>query len=384
MARDYYEVLGVAREASFEEIKRSYRKLAREQHPDVNAHRREEAEAAFKEIGEAYAVLSDEQKRAMYDRYGEAGLNGGASDFGGAGVGINDIFEVFFGGGGFGGDVGGRTQESTRRGADLRYDLQLTLEESYAGVTKELKVPCLVRCDTCEGSGAAPGTQAQLCTGCGGRGRVQQVRETFFGRFVQEAPCARCAGSGKYIPNPCGTCRGDGRKRGQRNVTVRIPAGVDEGDRVRVTGAGEEGQQNAAPGDLYCFITIEPNQKFQRRGDDVLFAMSISFAQAALGDTIEVPTLARNDAGEPVMEAIEIPAGTQNATPFRISNKGFPRSRGGERRGDQICIARVITPTKLSERQKELFRELAELSHEHLDEQPRGFFDKLKDALGVD
>lgn len=384
MARDYYEVLGVAREATFEEIKRSYRKLAREHHPDVNAHRREQAEAHFKEIGEAYAVLSDEQKRAVYDRYGEAGLNGGASDFGGAGVGINDIFEVFFGGGAGGVDVGGRARESTRRGADLRYDLTLTLEESYAGVTKVLKVPCLVRCETCTGTGAEPGTQAQLCTGCGGRGRIQQVRETFFGRFVQEAPCARCGGSGKFIPNPCGKCKGEGRVRGQREVTVRIPSGVDEGDRVRVTGSGEEGQQGAGPGDLYCFIAIETHREFQRRGDDVLYALPISFSQAALGDTVEVLTLARDENGEPIKETIEIPAGTQNASPFKIYGKGFPRQRGGERRGDQICITRVVTPIKLNERQKELFRELADLSDEHLDEQPRGFFDKLKDALGVD
>jgi molecular chaperone DnaJ len=384
MARDYYEVLGVSREASFDEIKRSYRRMAREHHPDVNAHRREEAEAHFKEIGEAYAVLSDEQKRGLYDRYGEAGLNGGASDFGGAGVGLNDIFEVFFGGGMGGADVGGRARESSRRGADLRYNLSLTLEETYAGVTKELKVPCLVRCETCAGSGAEPGTQAQLCTGCGGRGQVQQVRDTFFGRFVQEAPCARCGGSGKFIPNPCPTCRGEGRMRGQRAVTVRIPAGVDEGDRVRVTGSGEEGQQGAPAGDLYCFISVESHRDFQRRGDDVLYALPLSFAQAALGDSVEVLTLARDASGEPIKETIEIPAGTQNAAPFRIPGRGFPRQRGGERRGDQICIARVVTPTRLNERQKELFRELATLSDEHLEEQPRGFFDKLKDALGVD
>lgn len=384
MARDYYEVLGVPREASFDEVKKAYRRLAREHHPDVNAHRREEAEAAFKEIGEAYAVLSDQQKRELYDRYGEAGLNGGMGgpDFGGANVG--DIFEVFFGGGGFGGMGGSRASESTRRGADLRYDLRLTLEETYAGVAKELKIPCLVRCDTCGGSGAAPGTTPETCSGCGGHGRVQQVRDTFFGRFVQEAPCARCGGSGKFITTPCTSCKGDGRVRGQRDVNVRIPAGVEEGDRVRVTGAGEEGAHGAGPGDLYCFISVESHPNFQRRGNDVLYALSLSFSQAALGDTVEVPTLERDENGEIIRETVEIPAGTQNAAPFRIYNKGFPLDRGGVRRGDQICIARVITPKKLSERQKELLRELATLSDEHLDEQPRGFFDRLKDALGVD
>lgn len=382
MPRDYYEVLGVERTSSFEEIKRTYRKLAREHHPDVNAHRREEAEEAFKEIGEAYGVLSDQQKRQVYDQYGHAGLNGGGGgpDFGG--VGVNDIFEVFFGGGFGGGD--GRARESSRRGADLRYDLALTLEETYAGVTKDLKIQCLVSCGECSGSGAAPGTTPQLCVACAGRGRVQQVRETFFGRFVQEAPCARCGGNGKFIPTPCPKCKGDGRVRGNRNVNVRIPAGVDEGDRVRVTGSGEEGQQGAGPGDLYCFISIQSHEKFQRRGDDVLFAMPLSFAQAALGDTIDVPTLERDDNGEIVVEKIEVPAGTQNTTPFRITGKGFPRARGGDRRGDQIAIARVVTPTRLNDRQKELMREFASLSDERLDEHPRGFFDKLKDALGVE
>lgn len=384
MARDYYEVLGVSREASFEEIKRTYRKLAREHHPDVNADRREEAEAQFKEIGEAYGVLSDEQKRGVYDRYGAAGLNGGAGgpDFSGANVG--DIFEVFFGGGFGGGESGGRARESTRRGSDLRYDLSLTLEEVYAGVVKDLKVPCLVRCGECSGSGAAIGTQPELCTACAGRGRVQQVRDTFFGRFVQEAPCARCGGNGKFIPNPCPKCKGDGRIRGQREVSVKIPSGVDEGDRVRVTGSGEEGAQGAQAGDLYCFIVVETHAKFQRRGDDVLHALPLSFSQAALGDSVEVLTLERDGNGEFIKEKIEIPAGTQNAAPFRIAGKGFPRARGGERRGDQICIARVVVPKKMNERQKELLREFASLNDEHLEEQPRGFFDKLKDALGVD
>jgi molecular chaperone DnaJ len=212
---------------------------------------------------------------------------------------------------------------------------------------------------------------------------VQQVRDTFFGRFVQETPCARCGGSGKFIPTPCPACRGEGRVRGQRNVTVGIPAGVGEGDRVRVPNAGEEGQRDAPSGDLYCFITVEAHPKYQRRNDDVLYALPISFAQAALGDTIEVPTLERNAGGEFVKEKIEIPAGTQNATPFRIYGKGFPRARG-DRRGDQICIARVMTPTKMNDRQKELMREFAALSEGQLEEHPRRLFDKLKDVLGVD
>lgn len=382
MARDYYEVLSVDRNASFEEIRRAYRKLAREQHPDVNANRREEAEAAFKEIGEAYAVLSDEQKRALYDQYGHAGLNGGADFSGGAGVDLGDIFEVFFSGGMGGGDIGGRARESIRRGADLRMDVTLTLEEAFAGVTKKLIVPSLIRCTTCEGRGAAPGTHAESCSGCGGVGRVQQVRQTFFGQFVQEAPCARCGGSGSFIPTPCSTCHGAGRVRGEREVNVQIPAGVDEGDRVRVTGAGEEGQQGAPAGDLYCFISMAAHPAFERRGDDVLHPMSLSFAQAALGDTVEVPTLELDENGAPIKVEVVVPAGTQNSTLFRLSGKGFPNRRG--RSGDQICVARVMVPRKMNERQRELMREFASLDNERVEEHPRGFFNRLKDVLGVE
>ena len=383
MPQDYYEVLGVSKQSTADEIKKAYRKLARENHPDVNAHRREEAEASFKEIGEAYGVLSDEQKRSVYDQYGHAGLNGGA-DFSGAGAGgvnLGDIFDVFFNGG-MGGDAGGRARESVRRGSDLRRDVTLTLEEAYSGVTKKLDVPSLIRCESCEGKGAAPGTSTETCTGCQGLGRVQQVRQTFFGQFVQEAPCVRCGGTGKFIPTPCPKCKGEGRIRGQREVNVQIPPGVDEGDRVRVVGAGEVGQQGSASGDLYCFIYMESHRHFQRREDDVLYAMPISFAQAALGDTIEVPTLELDVSGNPVTAEITIPAGTQNAAYFRLNDKGFSNRRGAH--GDQICVARVVVPKKLTERQKELLREFATLENEHLEEHPRGIFDKIKDVLGVD
>jgi molecular chaperone DnaJ len=211
---------------------------------------------------------------------------------------------------------------------------------------------------------------------------VHQVRQTFFGQFVQEAPCARCGGTGRIIPSPCATCRGEGRVRGVRTVTVQIPPGVDEGDRVRVTGAGEQGQTGAAPGDLYCFIYIEASREFQRHNDNVLYALTLSFPQAALGDTVQVPTLEQNDAREPVMAEVTVPAGTQNGTQFRVAGKGF-RNRYGQR-GDQVCIARVAVPTRLTERQRELLREFAEISQEHPEEQPRGFFDKLKDVFGVD
>ncbi len=378
MARDYYETLGVSRSATVDEIRKSYRKLAREHHPDVNPQRRDEAEAQFKEIGAAYNVLSDEQKRAQYDRYGEAGVGGnGGPDISGAG-GLGDLFEVFFGGGGIGGQ---RARDDIRRGSDVRVDVRLTLEECWAGVTKELKIPTLLGCKTCSGSGAAPGTSPINCVQCAGSGRVREVRNTFFGQFVQEAPCPRCSGRGKLIETPCPTCRGEGRTRGERSVTIAIPPGVDEGDRVRVNGSGEDGQSGSPPGDLYCFISVEESQHFQRRENDVLHVMTLSYAQAALGDTIDVDTLEKNGA-ERVQVEVNVPAGTQNGALFRVGGKGFT-TRGGYR-GDQVCVARVVVPKNLSERQKELLREFAEIEKEQIEEQPRGFFDKLKDAFGLD
>lgn len=381
MAKDFYATLGVERGSSADEIRRAYRKLAREHHPDVNPDRREEAEARFKEITEAYGVLSDENKRALYDRYGEAGLNGAGgvgADFGG---GIGDLFEVFFGGAGGGGGVGGRAREDLRRGSDLRIDVSLSLEECWAGVTRELRVPAMLRCKTCNGDGSAPGSKPEVCQQCSGQGRVREVRNTFFGQFVQEAPCPRCAGRGKIVVNPCADCRGEGRVRDERRVTVSIPPGVDEGDRVRVTSAGEDGTQGAPAGDLYCFIYVERHELFQRHENDVLHVIPLSFPQATLGDVLKVPTLERNG-DEPVMTEVTIPAGTQNGATFRLTGKGFT-TRGGHR-GDQICVARVVVPKKLTDRQRELLREWAEIEKEHPQEQPRGLFNRIKDVIGID
>lgn len=382
MARDFYQTLGVERGASADEIRKAYRRLAREHHPDVNPHRKEEAEAQFKEVSDAYAVLSDEQKRAVYDRYGEDGLNGagGAADFGGVASGLGDLFEVFFGGaGGVGG--GGRTREDLGRGSDLRYDLSLTLEECWAGVTKELTVPSMLTCKTCSGSGAAPGTKPETCVQCAGAGRVREVRNTFFGQFVQEAPCPRCGGRGKLIPTPCHNCKGEGRVRDERKLSVSIPPGVGEGDRVRVVGGGEDGQNGSPSGDLYCFIYVEEHAQFQRRDNDVLHIMPLSFGQATLGDLVSVPTLER-DGEKPIMAEVTVPSGTQPGATFRISGKGFT-TRGGYR-GDQVCVARVVVPKKLTDRQKELLREFSEIEKEELQEQPRGFFGRIKDAIGLD
>lgn len=378
MPRDYYEVLGVERSATADEIRKAYRALARQHHPDVNPHRHEEAEAMFKEVGEAWNVLSDDQKRARYDRFGHEGVNGAAAgpDFGGSG-GLGDLFEVFFGAQA----AQGRGREDLRRGSDIRADVTLTLEECWAGVTRELTIPTLRSCATCSGSGAAPGTSPESCSACRGTGRLKEVRNTFFGQFIQEAPCARCGGTGRFNPTPCPTCRGEGRTRGERVVSVAIPAGVGEDDRVRVVGGGEDGQFGSPPGDLYCFIYVAEHQEFQRRDHDVLHIMPISFVQAALGDSVQVPTLEQGPDG-PVMSELVIPAGTQNGTTFRISNKGFT-ARGGQR-GDQVCLTRVTVPKKLTERQRELLREFAEISSEQIEEHPRGFFNRLKDAFGFD
>lgn len=383
MARDYYETLGVQKTASADEIRRAYRKLAKEHHPDVNPDNKGEAEAKFKEVGEAYNVLSDEDKRARYDRFGPEGVGGagggaGGVDFGGMGGGLGDLFEVFFSGAA---GAGSRAREDLRRGSDLRVDVSMTLEECWAGVTKDLQVPSMLTCKTCKGNGSAPGTTPETCIQCAGAGRVREVRQTFFGQFVQEAPCPRCSGRGRIITSPCQTCKGEGRTRGERGVTVSIPPGVDEGDRVRIVGAGEDGQQGSPPGDLYCFIYAEPHAEFQRRDNDVLHIMPISFAQAALGDSIQAPTLEMNG-DERLGHEVNIPAGTQNGATFRVSGKGFT-TRGGYR-GDQVCVARVTVPKKLNERQKELLREFAEIENQHVEEHPRGFFGRIKDAIGLD
>lgn len=377
MTIDYYEVLSVTREASPEEIKKAYRALAREWHPDANPHRRDEAEAKIKEINFAYGVLSDSEKRARYDRFGADGVDGNM----GPGVGgMGDIFDIFFNGGaGFGG--GGNVREQVRRGGDLRLNLQMSLEEIWAGTTRDLEIPTRLKCGTCEGNGAAPGTQPETCPACNGAGRVREVRQTFFGQFAQEAPCTRCGGRGQVVATPCPTCNGEGRVRGKRSVKVDIPAGVDEGDRVRVMGAGEDGEAGAPAGDLYCVIYVQANERFERSENDVLTVLPLSFPQAALGDTVSLPTLEQKD-GEAVNATVTIPAGTQNGAQFRVAGKGFPDRYG--RRGDQICVARIAVPRSLDERQKELLREFAEISHERPDEHPRGFFHKIKDAFGME
>lgn len=370
--RDYYEVLGVSREASADEIKKAYRKLARQYHPDANPDSKE-AEAKFKEVAEAYEVLSDSEKRAGYDRFGHAAGNGqgfggfsggfGGADFGG----FSDIFDMFFGG------SGGRRRNGPEKGSDLRIDVEMSFKEAAFGLEKDLKVPRIETCGTCNGSGAAPGTKVDTCPVCSGTGQVQYAQSTPFGRIVQSRTCDRCRGNGKLIEKPCATCHGAGQVRKTRNIHVKIPAGVDTGTRLRVAGEGEAGLRGGPRGDLYVYIHVRPHKIFKRDGNDVICEIPISFAQAALGDEIDVPTLEET-------ATVKIPEGTQHGTIFRLRGKGIP-DVSGYGRGDQHVIVKVVTPTKLNDEQKLLLRQFAQLSGDSLRETEKGFFEKVKDAF---
>ncbi|HZS93127.1 MAG TPA: molecular chaperone DnaJ [Chloroflexota bacterium] len=372
--RDYYEVLGVARGVSEEELKRAFRKLARQYHPDVN--KSPEAESRFKEIGEAYDVLSDPEKRRIYDQFGHAGLNsqgyGGFQGFEGFGS-FADIFEQFdsF----FGGAARAGSRRGPQRGADLRYDLEISFEEAAFGTEKTLDIPRQETCETCHGSGAAPNTQPQTCPQCNGTGEVRRVQQSVFGQFVNVTACSRCQGEGKIITTPCPECRGQGRVRKMRKLTVKIPAGVDNGQQIRLSGEGESGPKGGPPGNLYVVLEVRPHRIFKREGSDVFYELPISFAQAALGDEIEVPTIDGS-------EMLVVPGGTQTGKTFRLREKGIPHLRGMGR-GDQYVTVRVSTPTQLSSRERQLFEELAKLEEHQIKPQERGFFDRVKDSLGI-
>lgn len=370
--RDYYEVLGVARNASADEIKKAYRKLARQYHPDANPDD-PDAEAKFKEISEAYVVLSDPEKRANYDRFGHAGVDGqGFGGFGGFGDfgGLGDIFEMFFGG-------GTRRRTGPERGPDIRTDLEITLKEAAFGLERDIKIPRVETCSTCGGTGAAAGTRPRTCPACDGTGQVQFAQSTPFGRIVQSRTCDRCRGTGQVIEKPCPTCHGAGQVRKSRSIKVKVPPGVDNGTRLRLAGEGEAGLRGGPPGDLYVYIHVKPHRFFKREGDDLICEVPISFAQAALGDELEVPTLEGST-------RLRIPEGTQTGTVFRIKGKGIPHVNGYGR-GDQHVRVKVVTPSKLSERQKELLKEFARLGGEQLQSPgytgEKSFFEKMRDAF---
>ena len=373
--RDYYETLGVSRGASEDDLKKAYRRLAKQYHPDANKD--QGAEARFIEINEAYETLSDPQKRAIYDRYGHAGLNGssgagGFGDFSGFSS-INDLFETFFAGA-----TGTQRRTGTQRGADLRYDLTISFEEAVFGCQKEIELPRWEACSNCKGSGAQPGTSTTRCSSCQGTGEIRRVQQSIFGQFVNVTMCERCRGEGKVITTPCEKCRGQGRVRNNRRVVVNIPAGVDDGINVRVTGEGEVSSRGGTPGNLYVILTVKSHPFFKRQGNDILYELPISFSQAALGDEVEIPTVD----GKSTM--LKIPAGTQSNRSFRLKGMGVPVVHSSAR-GDEHVIVKVVTPTNLSPDQKRLLEDFARLEKEQSEQNDknifRNLFEKTKDVF---
>lgn len=371
--RDYYEVLEVERGASDAEIKRAFRKLAQKWHPDVN--KSEEAHERFKEVNEAYQILSDPQRRQVYDTYGRAGLGGpgeaGFGDFGSAFGGFGDIFDAFFGG----------TQPGVRRGrppagSDLRYDLRISFEEAVTGTEKEIEFPVLDRCPTCSGSGAAPGANVTTCPQCGGRGEVRTVRQTMLGQMVNVAPCPRCRGEGRTIDSPCPTCHGDGRTERRKKLRVTIPAGIDEGHQIRLSNEGEAGPRGGPSGSLYVAVHVTPHRSLKRDGTELYYELDVSIAQAALGTRVRVPTVE----GE---EEVEVKPGTQPGAEVRLRGRGVPHLRRSATRGDLHVLVRVVVPTKLTRSQREHLEAYAADAGEAVGTGANaGILERMRDALG--
>ncbi len=363
--RDYYEVLGVPKDASKDQLKAAYRKLALQYHPDRN--KSAGAEDRFKEISEAYAVLSDDTKRAQYDRFGHEGIQGrytpedifrtvnfdeifrdmGFGGFGGFG---GSIFDVFFG------NMTG-SGRGAKRGADLRYDLDVTLEQVASGLTTEIEVPRTERCSVCNGSGAKPGSNPRVCTECGGRGQVQRVSSSGFAQFVRVETCRACRGRGQVLENPCRNCKGNGTVQKKRGISVKLPAGIEDEASLRLRGEGDAGDIQAPPGDLYVVCHVLPHRIFARRDNDLFCETSISMADATLGTTVQVPTI------DGKMAEVNVPQGTQSGTVLRLKGKGLP-ALGGSSRGNELVTIRVNVPTKISEKQKELMKQFRELDED--------------------
>ena len=369
--RDYYEILGVSRAASEQEIKSAYRRLAVKYHPDKNPND-SAAEEKFKEAAEAYSVLQDSEQRRRYDRFGHAGVSSGAGagSWGAPGFGgIEDILGDLFGFGDvFGGARSGSRRSAAQRGADLRYDLEISLEEAANGITAQLRIPRLEGCEACKGSGAAPGTTAETCQTCQGTGQVRYQQ----GFFSVARTCNACRGAGQVIKTPCKDCKGAGRVQREKQMEVKIPAGVETGSRLRVQGEGEAGTQGGPAGDLYVVIHVAEHEEFERQGNNLYEAVPITFAQAALGADILVKTLD----GE---EKLKIPMGTQTGTVFRLKGKGMPQL-GGRGKGDLFVSVSVVTPTSLTREQRKLLEQLAEVESKDLD--GKGLVDKVRDIFG--
>lgn len=377
--RDYYDTLGVGKNATDDEIKKAFRKLAKKYHPDVNQSD-SSSEAKFKEISEAYEVLSDAQKRGKYDQYGHAAFEqggfdggfGGFSGFGGFGD-FGDIFESFFDGG-FGGRSS-RTRRGPQRGNDLKYRVEITFEQAAFGIDKEISFTRTEFCDTCEGSGAKPGTSRETCKHCNGTGQVQQKHNTPLGSFMSVKDCDVCRGEGKINTNPCDTCGGNGKVRKKVKLNIKIPAGIDNGQTISLRGEGEPGAKGGPSGDLYVDVIVKPHTIFKRNGNDIMCEIPVTFVQGALGAELEVPTL------EGAIK-YTIPEGTQTGTVFKIKGKGIPSIRGTGR-GDLYLKTNIEVPRKLDDKQKAVLREFASISGDEVYEQRRSFFDKMKTALGL-
>ena len=375
--RDYYETLGVKRNASEQDLKSAYRTLAKEFHPDRNAGDKD-AERKFKEVSEAYEALKDPQKRAAYDQFGHAAFEGGRGGPGGQGgfgpdfaSSMSDIFDDLFGefmGGRRGGPQGGRGGTGRERGADLRYNLEINLAEAYAGKTAQIRVPASVSCETCAGSGAKAGTKPKTCSTCGGMGKVRASQ----GFFTIERTCPTCQGRGDTIDEPCANCSGAGRITKERTLSVNIPAGVEDGTRIRLAGEGEAGMRGGPTGDLYIFLSIKPHEFFQRDGSDVFCKVPIAMTTAALGGQIEVPTL------EGTTTRVKVPEGSESGTQFRLKGKGMPVLRS-KVTGDMYIQVEVETPKNLTRRQRELLEEFEKSSHKETSPESAGFFSRVKD-----
>lgn len=373
--RDYYEVLGVSKSASESDLKSAFRNLARKYHPDVSDV--PNAEERFKEINEAYHVLSDDEKRAAYDRFGHAAVKGANSGAGGYQTAdfsdFADIFGDIFGFGGFGGRTT-RSRTAPRRGADLQYRVRLSFKEAVFGAEKEINVTRDEPCSTCGGSGAKPGTSPETCQQCHGQGEVRQTRQTLLGSMVQVVTCPTCGGKGKSISSPCSTCHGKGQERKTRRKKVSIPAGVDDGTRIRLSGEGQPGANNGPSGDLYLVISVKGHKYFRRRDHDILLDLNINIAQATLGAKVKIPTVD----GESMLK---IPPGTQPGEVIRMRGKGVPHLRSSTR-GDQLVVINLTVPKRLDPEERALFEQLAEKMDSEVLPQERGFFERLMNVLG--
>ena len=368
--RDFYDRLGVPRSASAEDIKKAFRRLAMRYHPDRNSE--DGAEARFKEIGEAYEVLSDTEKRSMYDRFGHAGLQQfdvGRGFEGTEFAGFGDIFDAFFGGA-----TTGRRAREAQRGSDRRVDIDLSFEDAAFGCEREIDVERIERCARCAGSGSEPGSAPARCKTCEGSGQVRRVSRSFFGQFVNIAACSACRGEGRIITDPCNECRGSGREGKKRTLAVKIPAGVNDGSRMRLNGEGDSGHNGGGPGHLYVYMTVQAHPFFTREEDDLIYELEMNPAEAALGFETTVPTPDGDDA------AVKVPAGTQSGRVFTLKGKGVPRLHAGGR-GDLLVRATLVVPTDLTEEQRDLLQQLADSFGTPVSNGDKGILGKIKDAL---